>query len=91
MWNNRCSKFSEFYNNFFREVNGEHFAKGRKNYKILGNLMVEEQENLDDYGCPIIRNPVDPKVDEEIWICSRYPFRLKTTLHSVGAEGEYAL
>ena len=53
--------------------------------------MVEEQENLDDYGCPIIRNPVDPKVDEEIWICSRYPFRLKTTLHSVGAEGEYAL
>ena len=39
--------------------------------------MDRDVENLDEYGCPKVQD----LVDEEMWICSRYPFRHKTTIH----------
>ena len=44
------------------------------------NLMDKDLENLDDQGFPKTRD----LINEKIRICSRYPFRHKTTLH--GAE-----
>ena len=38
--------------------------------------MDKEVESLEDHGCPQIYDLVD-----EVWICSSYPFRHKTTLH----------
>ena len=43
--------------------------------------MEKEVENLDEHGCPKIRDLVDPKADGEMWICSSYPFRHKTATH----------
>ena len=44
-----------------------------------GNLLLldKQVENLEDHGCPKVQD----LVGEEIWICSSYPFRHKTTLH----------
>ena len=43
----------------------------------LGNLLDKGVEKLQDHGCPKDQD----LVDEEIWICSSYPFRHKSTLH----------
>ena len=69
--------YSEFSNILHRAVKGEYFAKGTEKSKILGNLKNKEVENLEDHGCPKVRD----LVDEEVWICSSYPFRHKTTIH----------
>ena len=49
--------------------------------KILGNELDKEVGNLEDHGCPKMRDRVDPKADEEMWIGSSYPSKHKTTLH----------
>ena len=56
---------------------GKYFAKGTEKYKILGSFLDKEVENLEDHGCPKVQG----LVVGEIWICSGYPFRHKTTLH----------
>ena len=60
-----------------KSVNGEYFAVSTEKCKILGNLLDKEVETSEDHGCPNFQD----HVDEEIWICSSYPFRHKTTLH----------
>ena len=54
------------------------FAKGLENCRLLTNLLGQNVENLDDYGCTKIQDLV--KTDSS-WICSSYPFRHKTSLH----------
>ena len=58
-------------------VKGEYFATATEKCKVHGNLLDEEKEDLEVHDCPKSQD----LVDEEIWICSSYPFRHKTTLH----------
>ena len=66
------------------DVNGEYFAKGTEKIKILAGLMDKFVENLDDQGCPKVQD----LVDEEMWVCSSYPFRHKTTLHCAKCKAQ---
>ena len=59
-------------------MNAEVFAKGLKKCRLLTTLLGQNEENLDDYGCPKIEDFV--KTDSS-WICSSYLFRHKTRLH----------
>ena len=61
-------------------MNAEVFAKGLEKCRLLTNLLGQNVENLDDYGCPKIQDLV--KTDS-LWTCSGYPFRHKTRLHCV--------
>ena len=58
------------------------FFKGTEKRKVLGILLDKEVEKLEDHGCP----KVQYLVDEELWICSIHPFRLKTTFHCAKRE-----
>ena len=69
--------FSELPNILPSDVEGENFAKGTEKCMILGILVGKEIENLEDHGCDKDRD----LFDGEMWICSSYPFRHKTTLH----------
>ena len=82
MWNSGRLDYSQLSNILPRAVKGEYFAKGKEKCQILGNLLDKRVENLEDHGCPKVQD----LVDEEIWICSSYPFRHKTTLHFHCAE-----
>ena len=59
-------------------MNAEVFAKGLEKCRMLTNLLGQNVENLDDYGCPKIQDLV--KTDS-LWICSSYLFGHKTRLH----------
>ena len=59
-------------------MNAEVFAKGLEKCRLLTNLLGQNVEILDDYGCPNIQDLV--KTDS-LWICSSYHFRHKTRLH----------
>ena len=54
------------------------FAKGFEKCRLLSSFLVQNVENLDDYGCPKTQDLV--KTDSS-WICSSYPFRHKTRIH----------
>ena len=47
--------------------------------------LIEKVQNMvvDDHGCPKNRDFVEPKEEEEIWICSSYQIRHKTILSFV--------
>ena len=68
------------------------FAKGLEKCRLLTNLLGQNLEKLDDYGCPKIQDLV--KTDS-LWICSSYPFRHKTRLHcaerNAKVYGEWAM
>ena len=89
MWNSGCLDFSELPNILPKDVKAEYFAKGTEKCKILGNLMVEEVENLDDHGFPKTRDLADLEADGEMWICSSYPFRHKNTLQCAERKAKY--
>ena len=57
--------------------------KEQKN-KTPVSFMGEEVEKLDDHGCFQLHD----LVDEEVWSCSSYPFRRKTTLHCAEREAK---
>ena len=61
-------------------MNAEVFAKGLEKCRLLTNLLGQNVENLDDYGCPNVQDLV--KTDS-LWICSSYPF-----LHKAKVYGE---
>ena len=69
--------FAVFYD--IKVMNAEVFAKGLEKCRLLTNLLEQNVENLDDYGCPKIQDFV--KTDS-LRICSSYLFRHKTRLHS---------
>ena len=73
-------------------MNAEVFAKGLEKCRLLTRLFEQNVENLDDYGCPKIRDLF--KADSS-WTCSSYPFRHKTRLHcserKAKVYGEWAM
>ena len=77
MWNNGRLGYSELSNILPRIVQGEKFAKRTENFKVFGNLLDREVENLDNHVCPKVQD----LVHGETWICSSYPFKHKTTLY----------
>ena len=73
-------------------MNAKVFAEGLENRRLLTNLLGQNVENLDDYGCHKIQDLV--KTDS-LWICSSYLFRHKTSLHCAERKaklyGEWAM
>ena len=59
-------------------MNAEVFAERLEKCRLLTNLLGQNVENLDDYGCPKTQDIV--KADSSC-ICSNHPFRHKTRLH----------
>ena len=76
MWNTGGLNYNERPHSLPIDVKGEGFAKRTEKCRIRDSLMGKEVENLDDHCWPKIQD----LVDEEMWICSSYPFRHKTTL-----------
>ena len=73
-------------------MNAEVFAKGFEKCSMLTNLLGQNVESLDDYGCPKIQDLVEAN---SLWICSSYPFRQKRGFHVAERKakmyGEWAL
>ena len=61
--------FAVFYD--MKVMNAEVFAKGLEKCRLLTNLLGQNVENLDDYGCPKIQDLV---ITDSWWICSSYLF-----------------
>ena len=82
--------FAVFYD--IKVENAEVFAKGLEKCRLFNNLLGQNVENLDDYGCPKIQDFV--KKDSS-WICSSYLFRHNTRLHcskrKAKVYGEWAM
>ena len=82
--------FAVFYD--IEVLNAEVFAKGLQKCRLLTNLLGQNVESLDDYGCPKIQDLV--KMDS-LWICSSYPFGHKRRLHCAERKakvyGEWAM
>ena len=82
--------FAVFYD--IKVMNAEVFAKGLEKCRLLTNLLGQNVEILDDYGCPKIQDLVETN---NLWICSSYPFRHKTKLHCAERKakvyGEWAM
>ena len=68
--------FAVFYD--INVINAEVFAKGLEKCRLLTNLIRQNVETLGDYGCPKNQDLVKR---DSLWMCSSYPFRLKTRLH----------
>ena len=68
--------FAVFYD--IKVMNAEMFAKGLEKCRLLTNLLGQNVENLDDYGCPTIQ---DLFKADSLWISSSLPFRHETRLH----------
>ena len=82
MWNQERLNYSDLRDFFPKNVKGEYFAESTEKCKIIGIYLNKEVENLEDYGCPKVRELADPEADEENRICSSYPFRQKITFYS---------
>ena len=82
--------FAVFYK--INVMNAQVFAKGLEKCRLLTNLLGQNVENFDDYGCPKIQNLVKTN---SLWNCSSYPFRHKTRLHCAERKakvyGEWAM
>ena len=75
--------FAVFYD--IKVMNAEVFAEGFEKCRLLTNLLGQNVENLDDYGCPKVQDLV--KTDS-LGMCSSYPFRHKTRLHCAERKAE---
>ena len=82
--------FAVFYD--IKVMNAEVFAKGFEKCRLLTNLLGQNVEIWDDYGCPKIQDFVKT---ESLLICSSYLFRHKTRLHCAERKakvyGEWAM
>ena len=59
-------------------------CKNDSNYLDVKLKVFKRDDNRDDNGCPKVQD----LADEEMWICSSYPFRHKTTLHCAESNAE---
>ena len=77
---------------YIKVMNAEVFAKGLEKCRLLTNLLGQNVENLDDYGCPKIR---DLFKKDSSCICYSYLFRHKARLHAAERKakvyGEWAM
>ena len=69
-WNSERLDYSELRNILSRDIKGDIFAKGTEKCTIHPSSIYNTLENLDDHGCPKFQD----LIDEEMWICSSYPF-----------------
>ena len=73
-------------------MNAEVFAKGLEKRSLLALSLGQNEENLDNYGCPKIQDLVKTG---SLWNCSSYPFRHKARLHCAERKakvyGEWAM
>ena len=79
-WSSRKLDYDKLFAVFYdiKVMNAEVFAKGLEKCRLLTNLLGQNVESLNDYGCP--KNQDLVKTDS-LWIYSSYPFRHKTRLH----------
>ena len=84
-WSSGKLDYEKFFAVFYdiKVKNVELFAKCVEKCRFLINLLGQNLENLDDYGCPKFQDLV--KTDS-LWICSSYLCRHKTRFHC--AEGK---
>ena len=75
VWKRRHLDKWELAENHSGAVKGQYFPKKTKNCKVLGSVLHKDVENLKNHGSPIIQDVFV----EEMWVCSSYPFRHKTT------------
>ena len=93
-WNSGKLDYEKLFAVFYdtKVMKSEVFAKGLENCRLLTNLLGQNVEILDDYGCPKIQDLVKM---ESLWICSSYTFRHKTRLHCAERKskvyGEWAM
>ena len=69
-------------------MNAEMFAKGFEKCRLLTRTLEQNVENLDDYGCAKIQDPIGDGKASSSWIYSSYPFRHKTRLHCAERKAE---
>ena len=84
VWNSGRLDYSELPNFLLRDLKREYVAKGTERCKLQASLMDKEKPNLDDHGCVSVQD----LVEVEMWSCSRYPFRHKTTLHCLDRKAK---
>ena len=83
-WSNEKLGYEKLFAFFYdiKVLNAEVFAKGFEKCRLLIRLLGQNVKNLEDYGCPKIQDVVGEGKADSSWICSSYPFRHKTRLHS---------
>ena len=79
--------FAVFYD--IKVMKAEVFAKGLEKCRLLTNLLGQNVENLDDYGCPKIQD-LQVKTDS-LWICSNYPFIVPREKQRCTENGLYSI
>ena len=93
-WSSGKLVYEKLFSVFFdiKVMNAEVFAKRLEKCRLLTNLLGQNVENLDDYGCPKIQDLVKTG---KWWICFSYHFRHKTRLNcaerKAKAYGEWAM
>ena len=82
VWNCGSLDYSELPNCLPKNVKVEFFARGWEKWKTLRDLFGKDVENLDGHGFPKFQNLIiNPKTEDETWICTNYPFSYKNILH----------
>ena len=76
VWYSGYLDYSELANTSARTVKGKKFCKGDRTVQDFGQSNGEKSENLENHSCLNFQD----LVVGEMWICSNYPFRHKTTL-----------
>ena len=82
VWNSECLDYSKRPNILSIDQKSENYAKRREWCKMFGKLLDRKVENMDDHGSPKIQDPFV----EEMWTCSSYQFRHKTTWYCAERE-----
>ena len=83
--------FTVISQSFFWSCKGWILRKRKKRREILSEKIDGDVENSDDHGDLKTQGLVDHRADEQKWICSSYPFWLKThsALHLSKSKGLY--
>ena len=89
-WSNGKVEYEKLFAVFYdiNVLNAEVFAKGFEKCRLLTRLLGQNVENLDDYGCRKIQGLARKGKVNSSWICSSYPFRHKTRLHSADRKAK---
>ena len=79
LWYDYDKLFAVFYD--IKVMYAEVVSKGLENCRLLTRLLGQNEETLDDYGCPKIQDLVGEGKANILWICSICTLRHKTRLH----------
>ena len=70
VWKSGCLDYIELPNTLPSNSRGERFSEGSEKCKNFGTLIEKGIENMDDHGCPKVRDLIDSKTFETIGVCS---------------------